>query len=87
MDYSPAVEESLVDATVLSWGRKVREEISNHKLRKLMSTRVLIDASDMMKMCDWKISDIEEGYFADWSREEKSVCGFTHGVQFSTGAQ
>jgi len=81
MDYSPAVEEKLVNEKVLAWGRTIRAKISSHKLRKLMSTRMMIDASDMIEKCDWSIADIEEGYFADWSREEKALCGFTDGVQ------
>lgn len=76
MDYSPAVEEKLVDPEILDWGRMVRKKIADHKLTKLMSTRVMIDGSDLKEQCDWSIEDIELGYFADWSREEKAVCGF-----------
>lgn len=76
LDYSPAVEESLVLPNVLEWGREIRSAIARHKMKKVMSTRVLIDASDMIKNCGWEIKDIEEGYFADWSRDEKALCGF-----------
>lgn len=76
MGYSAQVEEKIVDADILEWGRSIRNKIDQHRMKKIMSTRVLIEASQMKKEFDWTINDIEQGYFADWSREEKSVCGF-----------
>jgi len=70
VDYSPAVEQTLVDPAILEWGLKVRAVIVKHKMRRIMSTRVLIDATDMMERQDWTLDKIADTYFGDWSREE-----------------
>ena len=43
MDYSAEVEEMLVDADILAWGRLTREKITSHRLRRNLSTRFLRD--------------------------------------------
>lgn len=73
MDYSKIVEEKLVDAEVLKFGRSVRKVIEVHKMRKLFSTRVMLDATKM-KASGWTLDNIIDSYFADWSEEEKRVC-------------
>jgi len=73
MDYSEAVESQLVGSEVLEWGLAVRRAISKKGLPKIMSTRVLLDATEMFEEEEWTIDDIEEGYFADWSPEEKRI--------------
>jgi len=73
VDYSTTVEEELVEPSILQWGRKVRSVIREHKLRRIMSTRVMLDATDMMRNQDWDIEQIQETYFGDWSPEEKSM--------------
>ena len=73
IDYSHTVETALCDSTVLSWGRKVREVITQHGMRKIMSTRVIKDGTTMMQGQDWTLNQIAEGYFADWSPEELAI--------------
>ncbi len=72
MDYSAVIEEKLADPSVLEWGRKVRAEIKRHNMRKLLSTRVMLDATKMRKS-GWTMSKVLESYFADWSQEELRV--------------
>lgn len=72
MDYSPTVEQSLIDPEVLAWGRMMRNVIETKSMRKILSTRLLIDASKM-KSIGWTIDEIENSYIADWSREEKAM--------------
>jgi MoxR-like ATPase len=74
MDYDDNVEEALItDTRVLRWARAIRAEIKQHNLAKLMSTRAMIDAQDMIVDHEWTLKDCEESYFADWSREEKAM--------------
>lgn len=74
MDYDDAVEEALIQRPkLLAWGRGVRKIISKHSLAKLMSTRALIDAQDLINQHEWTSADIEESYFADWSAEELAM--------------
>jgi len=81
MDYSKIVEEELIDSELLAWGRKIREVINRHRMRKIMSTRLLIDATKMKKGKKWDLSKIAKSYFSDWSPEEmkiidKALCPF-----------
>jgi len=73
MDYSPCVEEKLVNSEVLAWGRSLRAVINRHKLRKILSTRLMIDATDMIRDQDWTMADVKQAYFTDWSAEEKRI--------------
>lgn len=74
MDYDDAVEENLIqNSALLTWGRGLRTIIGRHSLAKLLSTRALIDAQDMIDGYDWSFSDVEESYFSDWSPEEMAM--------------
>lgn len=73
MEYDETVETNLVDPEIYEWGMKIRKVIVNHRMRRIMSTRVMLDASDMKREQGWTIHQIEEGYFADWSADEYSI--------------
>lgn len=73
MDYSEQVESQLVDDEILAWGLAIRKVIAEKGLPKIMSTRVLIDASEMKEFESWDVDMIEEGYFADWGKEEIAI--------------
>ena len=75
VDYSPVVEDKLIDDEVLSWGRDVRGKINRNRLQKVMSTRFLIDATDMKRNQKWSMEEIASTYFADWTGEEKRIVG------------
>lgn len=75
MDYSPAVEEAIIDAEVLAWGRKVRQAIRDRKLPKIFSTRFMKDASDMKQGVEWTLAEIANQYFCDWSKDELAAIG------------
>jgi MoxR-like ATPase len=75
MDYSEEIERKLVSPEVLTWGLSIRNTIDNHKLRRVMSTRFLRDATDMVESQDWTMEDVKQAYFSDWSKEEIRMCG------------
>lgn len=72
MDYDPKVESELVDPEVLRWGKELRNVINNRNMRKILSTRVLIDASKM-KSIGWSIKKIHDTYISDWSKDDRSL--------------
>jgi len=72
MDYSPKVEQTLVHPDVLKWGLSIRSAIRSHKLRRVMSTRFLIDATKALEAGVWELEKVREVYFADWSDNERS---------------
>lgn len=73
MNYSPTVEQRIIDQEVLDWGLSVRGVIEEHSLRKIMSTRVMKDATTMKQNQDWTINKIHDSYVSDWSPEEKML--------------
>jgi len=76
MDYDENVERTLIAARnekVYDWCLAIRKAIDSHRLRRSMSTRNMIDAVDMIEGEGWKLQEVAEGYFADWSREELQV--------------
>ncbi|MCH9735891.1 MAG: AAA family ATPase [Actinomycetia bacterium] len=75
MDYSPTVEEAIVNEEVLEYGRKMRKLISKNKLMKIISTRFLKDATAMKVGQKWSMEKIQDMYLADWSKEEISIIG------------
>jgi hypothetical protein len=75
VDYSKQIERELIDSEILNWGEKVRAQIEQHRLQKIMSTRFMKDATDMKQVCDWSLQEIADSFFADWSKEEKAVLG------------
>lgn len=70
MDYSNEVESALVDSEIHVWGLKVREFIYTNRLRRIMSTRVMLDLTRMKLNCEWGKEDWEKSYFADWTQDE-----------------
>lgn len=75
INYSSIVEEKIVDSEVLTFGRTIRQKIESHKLKKILSTRFMKDATTMKTGQRWSMSKIQDMYFADWSREELAVIG------------
>lgn len=72
VDYDVTVEESLVDSAVLSWGRKIRERITKHGLRRIMSTRAMLDFTRQKRALGYGHAEWEESYFADWPADERA---------------
>lgn len=71
MDYDENVENHVVEnSQVLLWGRTLRQIIDKHRLQKVLSTRVMVDAADMINHQDWALADVNKAFFADWAREE-----------------
>lgn len=71
LDYDAELEEALVEQQLLRWGRAVRARIAELKLRRVLSTRFLIDASDMLA-AGWDYEEVVEAFFADWPKDERN---------------
>lgn len=75
MDYDNATEAKLVDSEVLEWGLAIRTKINDLKLRRVMSTRVMIQFSEQKANLDWGVDKWERSYFADWTKDEMRKIG------------
>ena len=70
MDYDANLEEALVDSEVLRWAMPIRQRIRELKLKRVMSTRALLDYTKQKEMLGFGPKDWEESFFADWTRDE-----------------
>ena len=77
MDYDEKIEGATVPAELLTWGRQVRGQIAAHGLRRILSTRFLQQAAQMMKAYPDQetMETVKAGYYADWTPEEKQKVG------------
>ncbi len=71
MDYDADLETRLVASEVLTWGREVREKIEKAQLRRIMSTRFLLDASALYREAGATIKEIEAIFFTGWKEDER----------------
>jgi MoxR-like ATPase len=72
MDYDYDLEAALVSHEVHRWGMKVRQAITNGGIERIMSTRSLIDAHDMVE-AGWTLDQVREAYFSDWTQDERRL--------------
>lgn len=73
MDFSRTVEETLAPKDLCEWAWLIRERIATHKLRRIMSTRVIKNLGTMTEMYAWKREQWEQAYFSGWSVEDKRM--------------
>lgn len=71
MDYDIGLETCLINPSVLEWGLRIREIIKDRRLRRIMSTRTMIELSKMTEAYSWKMPEWESAYFSDWSADER----------------
>ena len=69
VDYDRAYEAQRCNKEVLAWGLELRAEIDGKRLRRIASTRVLADFSDMIA-AGLTMQDCKQAYFSDWSKDE-----------------
>ena len=51
----------------------MRDNIRNHKLRRIMSTRTIKNLAAMTEAYKWKEKDWAESYFVGWPVEERRM--------------
>ena len=72
LDYDPELEAKLVDSEVLEWGLAVRERIINTRLKRVISTRFLRDASALKEHAGYSLKQIKEIFFGDFKPDERA---------------
>lgn len=71
MDYDPTLEETLIPGAILTWGRAVRDSIRAHNLRRILSTRDMLNAAKL-ESSGGKAGDWRQSYFDGWKQDELS---------------
>lgn len=72
MHYDEDLERKLVDDDILAWGHGVRSRIEECKLKRVLSTRFLIDATALKNNSQYSLQDIKDVFFTGWKDDEKS---------------
>lgn len=69
MDYDKDVEKRLLKPEVFQWGWTVRNKVRSLGLRRVVSTRVLLDFTEMMA-AGRPFGNCKRSFFADWKKDE-----------------
>lgn len=75
MNYDAKLELNLIDPDVLAWGTAIRAKIDTMKLRRVMSTRVMIGFTKQKQALGFGVKEWEQSYFMDWTRDELAKVG------------
>lgn len=75
MDYDVKLEKALIHPAVLEWALPIRKKIKELKLKRVMSTRALLDFTRQKELLDFGVADWEESFFSDWTRDEMVKIG------------
>lgn len=73
MDYSEDVEASIAGEDLCAWAWGIRKRIREHRLRRIMSTRVIKDLAAMTAQYGWGKDEWEAAYFTGWSDDERRM--------------
>ena len=69
LDYDQTFERKSVAPDLLAWGWAIRKRISEARLRRVMSTRFLLDATKLLKAGE-TVEEIKSTFFEGWSSDE-----------------
>lgn len=69
LDYDQTFERKSVAPDLLAWGWATRKRISEARLRRVMSTRFLLDATKLLKAGE-TVEEIKATFFEGWSSDE-----------------
>jgi hypothetical protein len=78
VDYDKDLEAALGDDEVVDWAWKVRDAISKHNLRHIMSTRTIVRFTRQKRMLGWGRDRWYASYFDDWTRDELTLLRGMH---------
>lgn len=70
LDYDATFEKAAVHPDLLLWGRAVRARIAELQMRRVMSTRFLLDATKLLAVGE-SIEEIKDTYFSGWKSDER----------------
>lgn len=69
LDYDQTFERKSVAPDLLAWGWAIRKRISESRLRRVMSTRFLLDATKLLKAGE-TVEEIKATFFEGWASDE-----------------
>jgi uncharacterized protein (UPF0335 family) len=71
-DYDPVIEAAVCpNDEIREWCQRVRKQIHDCGIRRIMSTRFMEDAYIMHKSANWDLEKIQSVFYSGWSAEER----------------
>jgi hypothetical protein len=75
MSYSEKVEKAILDPEIYAWGKMVRKGIDELKMSRLMTTRLMLDFTELKAVFlsmekKWEFNKITDRYFSDWPGDD-----------------
>jgi MoxR-like ATPase len=74
VEYDQDLESTLAPAEICEWVWSLRTKVQEHKIRRVVSTRMIQKAA-AAKAAKRPIKEIRERMLAGWTREERQKCG------------
>jgi len=72
VDYDTELEKKLVDEELLAWAAHVREVIAKNKLRRVMSTRKLLNMTAQLN-AGMSSENVKNRYLSTWTKDERGM--------------
>ena len=76
MTYDKDLEQTLGDEDVVRWAWEIRERITKAELKRVLSTRFILDASTLKRTSGATINEIAEIFFTGWKDDELSAIDY-----------
>ena len=76
-DYDTELERDAGRADVCEWAHGLRESVRKAQLRRIVSTRWILDASDLVDAGASTLDECKRSLLLDWTDSELSACGVT----------
>jgi len=70
VEYDVKLEKKLGDKTICTWMHSLRHKIEKQRLRKVVSTRSILQATKMKKQGKITLSEIRENMLMGWTKED-----------------
>lgn len=71
LDYDAEFEKRAVHPELLAWAKQVRECIGRNQMRRVLSTRFLLDSTKLMAAGE-SLAEVKDTFFLGWKPEEIS---------------
>lgn len=71
-DYDTIFEKSVARPDVCRWAQKLRERVERAQLRRVVSTRFILDASDLIDSKAATLDEVKRSLLLDWTDSELS---------------
>jgi hypothetical protein len=75
VDYDQTLERSQSDPELCAWAHALRRKVREAGLRRIVSTRFIFDASDLIACEAYTLDDAKRSLLADWSDNDLRTVG------------